>query len=56
LLRGVKERESAFHSRWPSALALADLNKSLRASLCYLQALRHKVKSLLEKRSRRKPI
>jgi hypothetical protein len=34
--------------------SLADLKKSLRASLCYFQTMRHKVQSLLEPRKRAK--
>jgi hypothetical protein len=33
---------------------LADLKASLRASLCYFQTMRQKVKSIIEGRPRRK--
>lgn len=47
-----KLRRRATHNRLFDTLA--DLKKSLRASLSYFQTMRHKVKSLLEKRPRRK--
>ena len=47
-----KLRRRATHNRLFDSLA--DLKRSLRASLCYFQTMRHKVKSLLEKRLRRK--
>jgi transposase len=46
-----KLRRRATHNRLFDSLA--DLKKSLRASLCYFQTMRHKVKSLLEPRPRR---
>jgi transposase len=48
-----KLRRRATHNRLFETLA--DLKRSLRASLCYFQTMHDKVKSLLEKRSRRKP-
>jgi len=47
-----KLRRRATHNRLFDTLA--DLKGSLRASLCYFQTMRHKVKSLLEGRSKRK--
>jgi transposase len=47
-----KLRRRATHNRLFDRLA--DLKQSLRASLCYFQTLRHKVKSLLEPRKRGK--
>jgi transposase len=46
-----KLRRRASHNRLFDTLA--DLKKSVRASLCYFQTVRDKVKSLLEKRSKR---
>jgi transposase len=46
-----KLRRRASHNRLFDTLA--DLKKSIRASLCYFQTVRHKVKSLLEKCSKR---
>ena len=46
-----KLRRRATHNRLFDRLA--DLKKSIRASLCYFQTLRHKVKSLLEPRLRK---
>jgi transposase len=46
-----KLRRRATHNRLFDNLA--DLKQSLRASLCYFQTMRHKVKSLLEKRPKR---
>jgi hypothetical protein len=43
-------RRRARHNRLFDSLA--DLKRSLRASLCYFQTMRHKVKSLLEPRKR----
>jgi len=45
-------RRRATHNRLFDTLA--DLKKSLRASLCYFQTVRQRVKSLLEKRRPRK--
>jgi DDE superfamily endonuclease len=45
-----KLRRRATHNRLFESLA--DLKRSLRASLCYFQTMRHKVKSLLEPRRR----
>jgi transposase len=47
-----KLRRRATHNRLFDCLA--DLKRSLRASLCYFQTMRHKVKSLLEPRQRAK--
>lgn len=47
-----KLRRRATHHRLFDTLA--DLKASLRASLCYFQTMRHKVKSIIEGRSRRK--
>ena len=47
-----KLRRRATHNRLFDSLA--DLKRSLRASLCYFQTMRHKVKSLLEPRKRAK--
>jgi len=47
-----KLRRRATHNRLFDRLA--DLKQSLRASLCYFQTMRHKVKSLLEPRTRAK--
>jgi transposase len=47
-----KLRRRATHNRLFDTLA--DLKQSIRASLCYFQTLRHKVKSLLEPRRRAK--
>lgn len=47
-----KLRRRATHNRLFDTLA--DLKRSLRASLCYFQTVRHKVKSIIEGRSRRK--
>ena len=47
-----KLRRRATHNRLFDTLA--DLKKSLRASLCYFQTMRHKVKSLIAGRPRRK--
>jgi transposase len=44
-------RRRATHNRLFDSLA--DLKRSLRASLCYFQTMRAKVKSLLEKRPKR---
>jgi transposase len=44
-------RRRATHNRLFDTLA--DLKKSIRASLCYFQTMRHKVKSLLVKRPRK---
>ena len=46
-----KLRRRATHNRLFDSLA--ELKQSLRASLCYFQTMRHKVKSLLEKRPKR---
>jgi transposase len=46
-----KLRRRASHNRLFDTLA--DLKRSIRASLCYFQTARHKVKSLLEKRPKR---
>jgi hypothetical protein len=46
-----KLRRRATHNRLFDKLA--DLKASLRASLCYFQTLRHKVKSIIEGRTRR---
>jgi transposase len=46
-----KLRRRATHNRLFDTLA--DLKKSLRASLCYFQTVRHKVKSLLGPRPRK---
>jgi DDE superfamily endonuclease len=45
-----KLRRRATHNRLFDALA--DLKASLRASLCYFQTMRHKVKTIIEGRSR----
>jgi hypothetical protein len=47
-----KLRRRATHNRLFDSLA--DLKRSIRASLCYFQTMRHKVKSLLEPRKRAK--
>jgi transposase len=47
-----KLRRRATHNRLFDTLA--DLKKSLRSSLCYFQTMRHKVKSILVGRPRRK--
>ena len=47
-----KLRRRATHNRVFDRLA--DLKASLRASLCYFQTMRHKVKSILEGRPRKK--
>jgi transposase len=47
-----KLRRRATHNRLFDTLA--DLKASLRASLCYFQTMRHKVKSLIEGRPKRK--
>ncbi|QJW93741.1 transposase [Frigoriglobus tundricola] len=47
-----KLRRRATHNRLFDTLA--DLKASIRASLCYFQAVRHKVKSLIEGRPKRK--
>src|ERR1700722_14718601 len=47
-----KLRRRATHNRLFETLA--DLKASLRASLCYFQTMRHKVKSIIEGRPRRK--
>jgi len=47
-----KLRRRATHNRLFDTLA--DLKGSLRASLCYFQTMRHKVKSILEGRPKRK--
>ena len=47
-----KLRRRATHNRLFDTLA--DLKASLRASLCYFQTVRHKVKSIIEGRPRRK--
>jgi transposase len=47
-----KLRRRATHNRLFDTLA--DLKASLRASLCYFQTMRHKVKSIIEGRPRRK--
>jgi hypothetical protein len=46
-----KLRRRATHNRLFDSLA--DLKRSIRASLCYFQTMRHKVKSLVEKRPKR---
>jgi transposase len=46
-----KLRRRATHNRLFDTLA--DLKKSLRASLCYFQTMRHKVKTLLQPRPRK---
>jgi transposase len=46
-----KLRRRATHNRLFDALA--DLKASLRASLCYFQTMRHKVKSILQGRPKR---
>jgi hypothetical protein len=46
-----KLRRRATHNRLFDSLT--DLKKSVRASLCYFQTMRHKVKSLLEPRPRK---
>ena len=46
-----KLRRRATHNRLFDALA--DLKKSVRASLCYFQTMRHKVLSLLQGRTRK---
>jgi transposase len=48
-----KLRRRATHNRLFADLA--DLKRSIRASLCYFQTMRRKVKSLLEKRRPRTP-
>ena len=48
-----KLRRRATHNRLFDTLA--DLKRSVRASLCYFQTMRHKVKSLLVPRQRAKP-
>jgi transposase len=47
-----KLRRRATHNRLFDTLA--DLKASLRASLCYFQTLRHKVKSIIEGRAKRR--
>jgi transposase len=47
-----KLRRRATHNRLFDTLA--ELKSSLRASLCYFQTMRHKVKSILEGRPKRK--
>jgi transposase len=47
-----KLRRRATHNRLFDTLA--DLKSSIRASLCYFQTMRHKVKSILEGRPKRK--
>jgi transposase len=47
-----KLRRRATHNRLFDTLA--DLKASLRASLCYFQTMRHKVKSILDGRPKRK--
>ena len=47
-----KLRRRATHNRLFDTLA--DLKASLRASLCYFQTMRHKVKSIVEGRAKRK--
>jgi hypothetical protein len=47
-----KLRRRATHNRLFDALA--DLKASLRASLCYFQTMRHKVKSIIQGRPKRK--
>jgi transposase len=47
-----KLRRRATHNRLFDTLA--DLKKSLRSSLCYFQTMRHKVKSIIAGRPRRK--
>lgn len=47
-----KLRRRATHNRLFDTLT--DLKGSLRASLCYFQTMRHKVKSIIEGRARRK--
>jgi transposase len=47
-----KLRRRATHNRLFDTLA--DLKASIRASLCYFQTMRHKVKSLIEGRPKRK--
>ncbi len=47
-----KLRRRATHNRLFDTLA--DLKTSLRASLCYFQTVRHKVKSIIEGRPKRK--
>jgi hypothetical protein len=47
-----KLRRRATHNRLFDTLA--DLKASLRASLCYFQTMRHKVKSIIEGRPKRK--
>ena len=47
-----KLRRRATHNRLFDTLA--DLKSSLRASLCYFQTVRHKVKSIIEGRPKRK--
>lgn len=49
-----KLRRRATHNRLFDALA--DLKASLRASLCYFQTLRHKVKSILEGRQPKRKV
>jgi transposase len=47
-----KLRRRATHNRLFDTLA--DLKASLRSSLCYFQTMRHKVKSIIQGRPRRK--
>ena len=47
-----KLRRRATHNRLFDTLA--DLKASLRASLCYFQTMRHKIKSIIEGRPKRK--
>jgi transposase len=47
-----KRRRRATHNRLFDTLA--DLKASIRASLCYFQTMRHKVKSILDGRTRRR--
>jgi hypothetical protein len=47
-----KLRRRATHNRLFDTLA--DLKASIRASLCYFQTVRHKVKSIIDGRSKRK--
>jgi len=47
-----KLRRRATHNRLFDSLA--DLKKSIRASLCYFQTMRTKVKSILEGRPKKK--
>jgi hypothetical protein len=48
-----KLRRRATHNRLFDTLA--DLKASVRASLCYFQTMRHKVRSIVEGRTKRKP-